>query len=80
MAECRALAEQALRGEEGSADDLTDEGLGVPDDPWGEKADRLTAYDTETGEVIEPDRIAQQVAERRGAAPADTAAPEFPPV
>jgi hypothetical protein len=64
IAELRAAAAEALAP-------ATDDDM--PDDFPGGEDDRIaTAYDTETGEVVEPDRIAQRVAERRGAAPADT--------
>jgi hypothetical protein len=78
VADIRAKARAAL---EPPAEDLTDEALGIPDDflPGGPTATPVT-YDPETGEVVEDDRIAQKVAERRGAAPLDgTPEPdEFP--
>jgi hypothetical protein len=73
IAELRAAAAQALVPETESVagDD--------PPDDWAAEERIATAYDTETGEVIEdPDRIAQQVAVRRGHAPDDTQEPEFP--
>jgi hypothetical protein len=63
IAELRAAAAEALTP---PADD-------DPVDPADWPDERIsTAYDTETGEVVEPDPIARKVAERRGAAPADT--------
>jgi hypothetical protein len=74
IAELRAAAAEALTPP-------ADDALTIPDAPpddWTEER-IATAYNTETGEVIEPDRIAQKVAERRGAAPLDgTPEPEFP--
>jgi hypothetical protein len=70
IAELRAAAAQALVPESDGAE---------PPDDWAAEERIATAYDTETGEVVEPDRIAQKVAERRGAAPLDgTPEPEFP--
>jgi hypothetical protein len=76
IAELRAAAAQALTPTENgpSGPAYGDE----PPDDWATDDRIATAYDTETGEVIDPvDRIAQQVAERRGAAPRDTADPEL---
>jgi hypothetical protein len=77
IADIRARAAQALAP---GRDDLTDEALGIPDDflPGGPTATPVS-YDVETGEVV-VDRIAQKVAERRGAAPLDGAPEpdEFP--
>jgi hypothetical protein len=59
VAEIRAKAAEAL----------TSYAADAPPDDWAQ--DRIaTAYDTETGEVL--DTVAQKVAERRGAAPRDT--------
>ena len=70
IAELRAAAAQALVPESDGAE---------PPDDWAAEERIATAYDTETGEVVEPDRIAQKVAERRGHAPVDTQEPdEFP--
>jgi hypothetical protein len=63
IAELRAAAAQALVPESDGAE---------PPDDWAAEERIATAYDTETGEVIDPvDRIAQKVAERRGSAPPD---------
>jgi len=73
IAELRAAAAEALTP--------TEDGPSGPDWGDGDPAEEriATAYDTETGEVVEPDRIAQKVAERRGHAPVDTQEPdEFP--
>jgi hypothetical protein len=62
VAEIRAKAAEALAPKTDAGD---------PPDDWAAVERIATAYDTETGEVVEPDRIAQKVAERRGAAPLD---------
>jgi hypothetical protein len=65
VADIRARAAEALTPptEEPPADFM-------PDDP--------VSYDPETGEVSEPDTVAQKVRERRGSAPVADAAPEAP--
>jgi hypothetical protein len=77
IAELRAAAAEALTPPAEDGPMWPEGGEQRIEDAWGAKADHLTAYDTETGEVVDDDRIAQQVAERRGAAPRDTADPEL---
>jgi hypothetical protein len=64
VADIRALGTKALTAP--AMDDLTDEGLGIPD------------FDPETGEVAEPDSDTLRRAERRGAVPADVDPDQLP--